>query len=628
MEKGFQHISATIKDLSTEPGCYLMRGFDDQVFYVGKAKNLRARLKSYFVGTDTRLFVNYLEHILASLDIIIVHNDIEALILERELIKKYQPRFNILLKDDKNYILLKLKKPLLSTRKKDRYPKLEIVRQSKKDSARYFGPYPSAHNIRATVDLINKYFLLRTCPDKVIENRIRPCLQYQIGRCPAPCVYEVPDYNQEIQDVILFLNGNYQEVKKRLEEKMLSFAESEQFEAAAKIRDQINAIKTSLTTQVVQEVNQQRNQDIIGLARHGPDVEIVHIIIRNGSWHKSYNYNFSDQFFPSEEILRSFLDQAYAHITTIPHDIIIPLAISSDLEGLKLELEKKAGRHVHIMCPTKGKIKRLLELAHKNAERALQDRIKKHLSSDQALENLRQLLGLSMKPVRIECIDISLIQGAEPYGSCVVFINGEPDKSKYRSYKIKNVKGMDDFAMIHEVVSRRIKRGIADSDHPDLLLIDGGLGQLNAALKAIESHNLFVTKDNFYLAGIAKARSLKEKDPLSSTLSHSDERLFIPGQSEPIILKAHTFERYLIERIRDEAHRFALKAHKRSRTKRTLTSSLKSIPGIGPKRALALLKHFGSVKKISEASAEDIAHVARISIEHAQEVLKHLLEAS
>jgi excinuclease ABC subunit C len=625
MEKGFQYIQSTIKDLTQDPGCYLMRDHEDQIFYIGKAKNLRARLRSYFQGSDTRIFVQYLEQILARIEVLVVHNDIEALILERELIKKHKPRFNILLRDDKNYLLLKLKRKKLNGRKKDEFPKLEIVRKTLKDHARYFGPYPSANNLRTTVELINKYFLLRTCPDKIIENRMRPCIQYQIGRCPAPCVFDVPDYDQEVDNVILFLSGQYQEVKARLQEKMLSFAEGEQFEAAAKVRDQINAIKTSLTSQVVKEVNHQRNQDIIGFARRGPEVEIVQILIRHGSWHKSHNYSFSNQPLPSEEILRAFMHQAYGEAHDLPQDIIIPLPIVADLEALTELLESKVGRKITIFFPHKGKNKRLLELAHKNAVLALEDRVKKIDSAEQALESLRSTLGLAMKPRRIECIDISLIQGAEPVGSCVVFINGQPDKSLYRLFKIKTVQGMDDFAMINEVVSRRIKRGIEEKDLPDLLLIDGGQGQLNAALKAIEEHNLLVTKDGFYVAGIAKARALKELNSLSpGHISHSDERLFVPGAHEPLVLHAHTFERYLVERIRDEAHRFALSAHRRSRAKRTLSSELKSIPGIGQKRALALLKFFGSVKKIREASPEALSKVARINIKRAQEVLEFL----
>jgi len=409
-----------------------------------------------------------------------------------------------------------------------------------------------------------------------------------------------------------------------LEEKMLSFAEAEQYEAAAKIRDQLQAIKTSLTTQVVQEVNQRRNQDIIGFARQGPEVEIVQILIRQGAWHKSNNYSFSNQPFPSEEILRAFMHQAYGESQDIPQDIILPLGITADLEGLKQVLEKQANRQVHIFCPHKGKIKRLLELANKNANLALEDRLKQTQSAEHALESLAQKLGLAIRPERIECVDISLIQGSDPVGSCVVFINGVPDKTKYRTYKIKNVAGMDDFAMIHEVVTRRIKRGLAEKDLPNLLLIDGGLGQLNAALKALEEQNILVATEDFYVAGIAKARTLKDNN--NKTVEHSDERLFVPGSREPLILKAHTFERYLVERIRDEAHRFALKYHRNRRTKRTLSSQLKDVPGIGPKRALALLRYFGSVKKIKEASAQELAQAAHMSPDLAQKLLDYLLK--
>lgn len=623
MERGFQYVVDKIKTITTEPGCYLMKGHDGEVFYIGKAKNLRARLRSYFLGTDTRIFVSFLEHILADIDVMVVRNDIEALVLERELIKQYMPRFNISLKDDKNYILLKLKRPKASGKRKDIYPRLEIVRKSKKDNARYFGPYPSANRLRTTVDLINKYFMLRTCVDTVIDNRARPCIQYQIGRCPAPCVYDVPEYALEIENTALFLGGNYQEIEKRLTKKMWALSEQEQYEAAAKVRDQLDAIKTSLTSQVVSEVNRKRNQDIIGLFRMGPEVEVVQLLIRNGTWHLSHNYAFSDQPLPSEEILRAFMHQAYGEkaVEDIPHDIMISLPIVQELSALHADLEARVGRKVHIFSPAKGKQRRLVEIATKNAEIALAERIKQENANERALLALQEKLHLKMKPARIECVDISLIQGSEPFGSVVVFIDGQSDKSKYRLFKIKTVPGMDDFAMIHEVVSRRIKRGIADNDLPDLLLIDGGRGQLNAALKAINDVNLLVSTESFYVAGIAKARALKGTLDDGVAVTHSSERLFTPDHLDPLPLDPHTFERYLVERIRDEAHRFALSAHRRGRQKRTLQSELLTLPGIGKKRAVLLLKHFGSVRAIKTATAEAIAHVLRVNVKKAQEIL-------
>lgn len=626
MEPGFQYVIDKINNIAAEPGCYLMKDQANNIFYIGKAKNLRARLKSYFVGTDTRIFVQYLEHILADIEVVVVRNDIEALILERTLIKKYQPRFNIMLKDDTNYILLKLKPPKVSGKKRDIYPRLEIVRRAKKDGARYFGPYPSASRVRTTLSLINQYFKLRICTDQVIENRARPCIQYQIDRCPAPCVYDIPEYAQEVENAALFLSGNYQEIENRLNAKMWSLAEHEQYEAAARVRDQLEAIKTSLTSQVVTDVNRQKNQDIIGFHRVGPEVEIVQILIRRGTWHKSHNYAFSDQPFPSEEILRAFLHQAYGEhmVEDIPHDILISLPIVGELSGLIDDLSSRAGRIVHISAPQKGKQRRLVEIANKNATLALSERIKTHNASEQAVIAVQEKLGLSIKPSRIECIDISLIQGAEPYGSLVVFIDGQPQKSLYRIFKIKTVASMDDFAMIYEVVNRRMKKAIADGDLPDLLLIDGGKGQLNAALKAIDDNNILVLKSGFYVAGIAKARTLKEHGLGSARVEHSSERLFVPQQSEPIMLAPHTFEPYLIERIRDEAHRFALSAHRRGRKKRVHRSELMSIPGIGKVRALALLRHFGSVKSIKEAKAENIASVIKVSINKAKEILDRL----
>lgn len=622
MEQGFQYVRAKLSHITSEPGCYLMKDPRGEIFYIGKAKNLRARLKSYFLGTDTRIFVQYLEHILSDIEILVVHNDTEALLLERELIKKHQPRFNIHLKDDKNYILLKLKRTK-EGKKRDLYPKLEVVRKTKKDNARYFGPYPSANKLRITVDLINKYFMLRTCPDQVIDNRMRPCIQHQIGRCFAPCVYDVPAYQDELENTAMFLSGQHQEIEKRLENKMWQFSEHEQFEAAAKVRDQIDAIKASLTSQVVSEVNRRRNQDIIGFYREGPKVEIVQLLIRDGSLNQCHNYSFSDQPFPSGEILRSFMHQAYGEkLDDIPHDILLSLPITKELLSLKEELEKRSKRTLHLLCPKRGKQRKLVELADKNAQVALLELNRQKNAQAQALSALREKLDLAISPSRIECVDISLIQGSDPFGSLVAFTDGLPDKSRYRLQKIKNVSGMDDFAMIYEVVFNRIKRGISEQDLPDLLLVDGGKGQLNAALKAIEDNNLLLSKDGFYVAGIAKARTLKEDDP--TAVEHSSERLFVPGEPEPIVLKPHTFERYLVERIRDEAHRFAITAHRRARKKRTLQSELLDIPGIGKKRAVELLRHFKSVKALKEASAKEIAEVLRLSEAKAEALLKAL----
>lgn len=594
-----------------------------EIFYVGKAKNLKNRLRSYFLGTDTRIFVQYLEHMLFDIQTLVVRNETEALLLERELIRKHQPKFNILLRDDKNYILLKLKRIKKDGRKKDLYPRLEIVRQTKRDNARYFGPYPSAQQLRTTAELINKYFGLRTCTDTVIENRSRPCIQYQIGRCPAPCVYEIPDYSREVDNVSLFLGGHSDEIINRLKQKMSLLAHGEQYEQAAKVRDQIDAIKQSLINQAVREVNRRKSQDIIGLARLGPQVEIVQMLVRNGALIQSLTYSFSEQPFPDEEVLRAFLHQAYdsERQKDWPSEVLLPLPVTEDLHALRESIEANIKKPLHFIAPVRGANKRLLHIAHKNAEVALSERARQNQANMSALEALQKILGLALLPRRIECIDISLIQGTDAYGSNVVFIDGEADKSKYRLFSIKTVSGMDDFAMIEEVVNRRLKRGIKEGNMPDLLLIDGGKGQLSAALSAAQGQNILVAKDGFFMAGIAKARTHKEQEiGMEHDVLHSDERLFLPFESDPIILKAHTFERYLVERIRDEAHRFALAAHQKKRGKKTHQSLLLSIPGIGKTRAIKLLKIFGSIKALKESTPEHIAKTSSISLKLAEQI--------
>lgn len=626
MQLGFQYVKEKINRLSTEPGCYIMKDHDGRIFYIGKAKNVKARLKSYFSGTDTRLFVQFLETILSDIEIILVRNDTEALVLERELIKKYKPRFNIMLKDDKNYILLKLKKAL-PKKKKDQYPRLEIVRKVKKDHAHYFGPYPSAGRLRTMVELINKYFLLRTCNDQIIENRVRPCVQYQIGRCLAPCVYEINNYQQEVNNVLSLLSGNYGELKKRLTEKMWQLSQQEQFEAAAKIRDQLQAIEASLESQVILQVNLNKSQDIIGIKRAGPDIEIVQMHIRNGVWQQNRNIALSEQYFPTQEIIRSFLQQAYkeASIGEIPQQIIIPSDITDELSGLTKELAKTSEHKVEFIYPKKGKIKKLLDIANKNAELALQERLKQRDSQERALKSIQNILSLDILPKRIECIDISLIQGSDPFGSVVTFIDGIPQKNLYRIYKIKNIEGMNDFAMIKEVVYRRIKRGLKEGVLPDLLLIDGGKGQLSSAIDAIDECDLIISHQGFYVAGIAKARTTKPKDSDNEKIiSRSCERLFVPNKKDPILLQPHTFERYLVEQIRDEAHRFALEAHRRGRKKRTLQSKLLSIPGVGKKIATKLLKTFGSTNNIKTKSEDEIAEQAKLPKQLAKKILSTL----
>ena len=613
MEKGFNYVKEKIKQVPDLPGCYLMFDKEQKIFYIGKAKSLKNRIRSYFSKSDKRTFVQFLEAILFDLEVIVVKNETESLILERDLINKHKPRFNIMLKDDKNYLLLKIKKSILSDKKNLQFPKLELVRSTKKDNATYFGPFPNASKIRATIDIVNKYFNLRTCPDNVINNRSRACIQYQIGRCYAPCVYDVTDYEQELENVSLFLGGNFQEINKRLTEKMLNFSQNEQFENAAKIRDQIEAIRLSLTPQAIKELNNQKNQDIIGFARLGSCITFSLLTIVKGSFQQNKSFYFANQPFLDDEVLNNFLVQFYLHnyISLIPEEIIIPFDMANSLKEFADFLYKKYHKKIKILFPKNSKKIGLLQIANENALQALKENISYNQENEENLSALQNVLQLNKLPRRIECIDISLIQGSNPVGSLVVFIDGVMNKKLYRSFNINNIEGNNDFLMINQVVSKRIKKGIIENDLPDLLLIDGGKGQLNSALQACIEHNLIVSKENFYVAAIAKARSSKQ----------TEERLFVPQKSEAIILQKHTKERYLIERIRDEAHRFALSKHREKRKKQNLSSKLLDIKGIGKKRAFILLKHFGSINNIKNSTDLEISKLLKISKEKALELI-------
>lgn len=570
-----------------------MKDHRDKIFYVGKAINLRSRVRSYFLGQDTRPFVAWLKHILADIETIVVRNNTESLLLERTLINQHKPKYNIQLRDDKQYILLKLKK--------EKYPRLEMVRQIKNDGARYFGPYPSASQIRDTLHLINKYFHLRTCQDKVLHSRKRPCIQHQIGRCPAPCVQELPHYSDEINNVVAFLNGQTREVEKRLTQQMTRACENENFELAASLRDQLRAIETSLGKQAVIQANQRDNKDVIAFNRTGPLLEIVQMKVREGMVLSSHHFAFDHQEFPSDELLLTFLTQLYEHIDKeqLPKQILVSIELGDEKKLLPVEVK----------TPIRGKLKALIDIAQRNADKAMTERLRQHEIQSASLQALQKCLGIQFSPKVIECFDISLFQGTDAVASQVCFVDGKADKSRYRLYTIKTVTGTDDYAMHREALTRRLTRGIKENNLPDLLLVDGGKGQLNIALAVCKDLNIQLDPVKFYVAGIAK-------DP---------ERIFLPNVKDPIVLKPHTAERYLLERIRDEAHRFAITAHKHKRKKRTLHSAIDQISGVGPQKRRDLLKHLGSIEAITKASIETLCSVPGIGPELAKHIHNYFL---
>jgi excinuclease ABC subunit C len=647
--------------LPAEPGCYLMKDRAGAVVYVGKAQSLRARVRSYFDAGrgDERAFVALLDGLLGDLDVIVTRSEKEAVLLENELIKKHHPRFNVRLRDDKDFIVLRLEE-------RHPYPRLEIrrARQRKDDGARYFGPYSSASSIRETLRIVNRWFGLRTCSDHVFDHRKRPCILYQIHRCPAPCVYEIPpeEYHQSVEDAVEFLEGREGELTERLRRRMAEAAAGLRFEDAARLRDQLVAVERSLEKQRVDFTAwaDAADRDVFGLYREGPDLVIAVLSMRRGKLQDARTYPFRQQEFPDEETLSSFLTLYYEQ-NPAPEEVVLPM----ELEGawaLAEVLSDRRGRKVKLVTPQRGAKADLLEVARKNAAQGFQSWQEKDERREEALAALTRSLHLAKEPRWMECYDISTFQGALAVGSGVSMKDGEPDRANYRRYKVKGVAGQDDFAMLHEVITRRLRRAVAEASFPDLLVIDGGKGQLHAALAA--AHDLGVATKPVpgnegvpfvEMVGLAKSRLLDYgtarvvsgrrrraygsrgagarpppyehagtapgsaadlADAAESAqrgfvpeIERTPERVFLQGRKEPIVLRENSAEMFLLTKLRDEAHRFAITFHRQLRRSRNFQSVLEEIPGIGPGRRKALLRTLGSLRRVKEASLEEIARV-------------------
>jgi excinuclease ABC subunit C len=589
--------------LPTEPGVYLMKDRRGQVIYVGKAINLRNRVRSYFTRTgDTRVFVSMLDSLLGDIETVLVHNEKEALLLENELIKKHKPRFNVLLKDDKQFISLRLDKT-------QTYPRLEVVRKYDRDGARYFGPYSSAGAIRETLRLINRYFHLRTCTDHVLANRKRPCLLHQIGRCPAPCVYPVPpeDYRRSVDEVVLFLEGKAGELVDGIRSRMKRAAAELKFEEAARLRDQLLAIERSLERQKVATTD-FKDQDVFAFHREGDRILFYVLWVRQGRLNGGQSFPFGSQEFPDEELLPSFVNLYYDQGSFVPEEVLLPLEPES-LEGLESLLAERKGDKVRVLVPKRGEKHELVLMARKNAEQAFAERKRTKDETDAALSRLQKKLNLRNFPRRMECFDISHFQGASIVASQVAVTDGETDKSRYRRFKIKTLEKQDDFASMYEVLSRRLKRGLEEKDLPDLLVIDGGKGQLASAHAAMKDLGV----EGVDVVGLAKSRDQEVFDRDEES-ARSPERVFVLGRKDPIILPQNSAEMFMLTRMRDEAHRFAITYQQKDLRKSRVRSALEDIPGVGEGRRKLLLRHFGSLKRVQEASIEDLAEVVGPSL--------------
>jgi excinuclease ABC subunit C len=614
--------------LPGEPGVYLMKDRRGKVIYVGKAASLKNRVRSYFTkSSDTRAFVPLLARIVGDIETVITNTEKEALLLENNLIKQHQPRFNVKLVDDKNFLVLRLDP-------RARYPRLEVTRRIGKDGARYFGPYHSATSCRATLSLVNRHFKLRTCTDHVLNSRKRPCLQYQIKRCDAPCVFPIPpeEYAKQVDDVSLFLEGKDQDLIARLKARMKEAAAATEYEVAASVRDQISALEKTLEAQRVVMAD-QRDQDVIGLYREGDAVEIVVLHVRHGKLLGRRNFSFRGQEFPTEDVLSSFVQLYYDLGAQIPDEVLLPLPIED--ATVKSEwLSDKREKKCEVVTPQRGPRRQLVVLAEKNAASSFVTRRNKSEDMEAALAKLQSRLSLKRIPRRIECFDISHIQGTATVASMVVFVDGEPVKSEYRTFKVKT-SANDDFASMYEVISRRFRRskGAEENEErkgwavPDLLVIDGGKGQLSSALAALRDAKIDTGMNGIDVVALAKERAVGPeaagpqtgKDPVEK----QPDRVFTARAKDPIALRPNSAELFLLSRVRDEAHRFAVTFHKKLRRRRTLRSALEDVPGVGQKRKRELLKAFGSLRKIREATVEELARAPGMSMAAAEAVVRY-----
>jgi len=615
--------------IPTDAGVYLFKDADGEVVYVGKAQNLRTRVRQYFrEGGDERFFVaaGFLARTATDVETIVVSSAKEALLLENHLIKKHQPKFNVKLRDDKQYLVLRLldPKPVAEEglQKRDLFPRVEVVRNIRDDNANYFGPYHSATGARETLRTLNRHFKLRTCTDHVLETRGRPCLQYQIKRCSGPCAVLVPPeaYAEQVEDVKMFLGGKSAELVQRLRGRMQARSDAEDFEVAAALRDSLSAVERSLARQhIVQD--DFVDQDVWGLYREADSVEVAVLFVRGGKLVGRRTFTQKDQELPDPQVIAEYVQQYYATGTLIPDEIVVGVEIE-DSEVLAEWLSTQRGRKTKLVEPRRGIRARLVELADRNAAASATSRRNKDADAEAMLQKIADRLGLPRPPKRVECFDIAHIQGTDTVASMVTFVDGVPARGLYRKFKVRSVDN-NDFAAMYEVLTRRFRRaGKANEGddpawaRPDLLVIDGGKGQLGMAVAALTDLGVELGGDKgVEVIGLAKERDLEAGE--------APDRIYRRGVKDSIALRSNSPELYMLARIRDEAHRFANTFHRDRRSKASLRSELDVIPGIGATRRQRLLKHFGSVRAIRQASVEDLAKAPGMNKKAAEAIIKY-----
>jgi excinuclease ABC subunit C len=591
-------LEEKLQNLPGEPGVYLMKDHVGHIIYVGKAVSLKSRVRSYFQKSAKDEKTELMVRAVADLETIVTHTELEALILESTLIKKHHPRFNIVLRDDKNY-------PYLRLDLKAEYPRLDVVRGLKKDGAIYYGPYVPAGGMWEILSLIRRTFPLATCKKEFKKDKPeRPCVQHQIGRCVAPCSGEVDKdaYHDVVSQVRLFIEGKNRDLMDLLKHRMEEASERMEYERAAELRDRIAKIEGAFEKQKIISSGFE-NQDVIGLASEGGHADIQVLFIRSGMLLGRKDFYISDVHGMShEDALGDFLHQFYAKEMIVPAEVLLPLDVP-DREVFETWLTGKREAKVDVAVPQRGRKRELVQMASDNAAQSLKEHLLSRRSKERILLRLQEELGLRNLPRRIEAFDISNIQGTESVASMVSFENNLPDKRNYKRFKIRSVEGQDDFASMAEVIRRRYTKAKDEGILPDLILIDGGKGQLNAALDVL----IELAVDGPDVIGLAKARSGEEGS------DREFERVFLPGVEEPVILDPTSATTHLVARVRDEAHRFAITYHRKLREKKAVRSELDDVPGIGESRKKTLLRHFGSVTKVRQATLEELASIKGMS---------------
>jgi excinuclease ABC subunit C len=615
-----EKLQGILATLPSKPGCYIMKNVGGTIVYVGKAISLKNRVRSYFHAdashdAKTRRLVREITDI----EWIVVGSELEALILEMNLIKKHRPKYNIRLKDDKRY-------PYIKIHWADPFPKVTVTRQMVEDGSRYFGPYTSAWAVYQTLDVLRRIFPYLTCDRVITGTDLRACLYFDMKRCIGPCIGAASQaqYRQMISDLMDFLNGESEPITTRLQQEMEKAAEEMRFEKAAVLRDQLKAVQTIIERQKIVFATDYLDSDVLAMARSNGEACVQVFFIRGGKLiGREYFILEGTEDEANSEIMEQFVTQFYTEAATIPEQVMLPEEIEERKIISQWLRSKRGGEKVEIFVPKTGQSRELVQMATENATETLQA-LRAQWEADthkqeQALSELQQALNLPTPPNRIECYDISNTQGTAIVGAMVVFTQGVPDKKLYRKFNIESVVGApDDFASMEEMLTRRFRRwrGAQQTESepgskpdasfsflPDLIIIDGGKGQLGRAVSVLEKFELY---GKVPVVGLAKQQ----------------EEIFLPHKSESLMLPRHSQALYLVQRIRDEAHRYGITAHRKKRQKLGMASQLDAIPGIGPARRKALLKHFGSVDKIREATVEDLKAV--VPEDAAQSIKAHL----